>query len=97
MDTKFVGREQELSLLDAQWQAPGARFLVLYGRRRVGKTALLVNWIERSGSRALYWVAAPTSATAQLRSFLSGSIRIRQSRRGGWGQLQLHVMGASLA
>ena len=69
MKTKFVGREQELSLLDAQWQAPGARFLVLYGRRRVGKTALLVNWIERSGSRALYWVAAPTSVTAQLRSF----------------------------
>ena len=69
MGTEFVGREQELSLLDAQWQAPGARFLVLYGRRRVGKTALLVNWIERSGNRTLYWVASPTSAAAQLRSF----------------------------
>jgi len=69
MGTKFVGREQELSLLDVQWQAPGARFLMLYGRRRVGKTALLVNWIQRSGSRTLYWVASLTSATAQLRSF----------------------------
>ena len=69
MSTKFVGREQELIVLDAEWQAPGARFLVLYGRRRVGKTALLTTWIDRSHNRALYWVASPTSATVQLRSF----------------------------
>lgn len=69
MSKPFVGREQELAVLDAEWQAPGARFLVLYGRRRVGKTALLTTWIERTHQRTLYWVASPTSATAQLRSF----------------------------
>lgn len=69
MSKPFVGREQELAVLDAEWQAPGARFLVLYGRRRVGKTALLTTWIERANKRTLYWVASPTSATAQLRSF----------------------------
>jgi len=69
MKSKFIGREQEMALLDHLWQAPGAQFLVLYGRRRVGKTALLVNWIERTGNRVLYWVASPTSPTAQLRSF----------------------------
>jgi len=69
MSAKFVGREQELTVLDAEWQAPGARFLVLYGRRRVGKTALLTTWIDRSRNRALYWVASPTSAAVQLRSF----------------------------
>lgn len=69
MSKQFVGREQELAVLNAEWEAPGARFLLLYGRRRVGKTALLTTWIDQSHKRALYWVASPTSATAQLRSF----------------------------
>ena len=69
MKFEFSGRDQELSLLDSLWEAPGPQFLVLYGRRRVGKTALLTNWIEKTGRRALYWVASPTSALAQLRSF----------------------------
>jgi uncharacterized protein len=59
MSKQFVGREQELAVLDAEWQAPSARFLVLYGRRRVGKTALLTTWIDHSHKRTLYWVASP--------------------------------------
>ena len=35
---KFVDRQRELALLDQMWTAREARFLVLYGRRRVGKT-----------------------------------------------------------
>jgi AAA+ ATPase superfamily predicted ATPase len=35
----------------------------------VGKTALLAHWIRETGRRALYWVASPDSALAQLRSF----------------------------
>lgn len=69
MKFSFLGRTQELSLLDHLWNAPGAQFLVLYGRRRVGKTALLAHWIERTGHRSLYWVATPSSSLVQLRSF----------------------------
>lgn len=69
MKFDFMGRDQELSLLDNLWGSPGSQLLVLYGRRRVGKTALLANWIEKTGHRALYWVASPSSALAQLRSF----------------------------
>jgi AAA+ ATPase superfamily predicted ATPase len=69
MKFPFLGRQQELNLLDHLWEAAGAQFLVLYGRRRVGKTALLSHWIERTGHRALYWVATPSSPLAQLRSF----------------------------
>lgn len=69
MKFPFKGREQELQLLDQMWEAPGAQFLVLYGRRRIGKTALLSEWIVRTGHRAVYWVATPSSALAQLRSF----------------------------
>ena len=69
MKFPFTGREQELNLLDQLWEAPGAQFLVLYGRRRIGKTALLSQWIERTGHSVLYWVATPSSPFSQLRSF----------------------------
>ena len=32
MKFPFLGRQQELQLLDQLWEAPGAQFLVLYGR-----------------------------------------------------------------
>lgn len=65
----FMGRQQEINLLNQLWEAPGAQFLVLYGRRRIGKTTLLTHWIETTGHKALYWVATPSSPLAQLRSF----------------------------
>ena len=69
MTYEFFGRQQELQELDRLWGSFKAEFLILYGRRRIGKTALLAEWIRRTGNRALYWVASPTSASVQLRSF----------------------------
>jgi AAA+ ATPase superfamily predicted ATPase len=65
----FVGRQAELQLLDRLWHAAGAQLLVLYGRRRIGKTRLLTHWIQLSSRHSLYWVAVPSTATEQLRSF----------------------------
>lgn len=65
----FVGRQRELALLDRLWASQKAEFLILYGRRRVGKTRLLTHWLESSEARALYWVAEPTSSYDQLRAF----------------------------
>lgn len=65
----FCGRPAEIRLLDELARSPRAALLVLYGRRRIGKTRLLTHWIETSGARALYWVAEPTSSLDQLRSF----------------------------
>ena len=69
MKFPFIGRVQELALLDHLWASPDAQFLVLYGRRRVGKTALLAHWIEQTKHNAIYWVATPSSTYSQLRSF----------------------------
>lgn len=69
MKSRFIGRARELQAIQDSWDAPAGRFLVLYGRRRVGKTSLLTHWIKTTGQRALYWVADPSSALAQLRSF----------------------------
>ncbi len=37
----FFGRTDELAFLNRKYEAPGGQFVVLYGRRRVGKTELL--------------------------------------------------------
>ena len=65
----FVGRAAELSLLDRLWNSPRATLLILYGRRRVGKTRLLTHWLKKQAGAGLYWVAEPTSSLGQLRSF----------------------------
>jgi AAA+ ATPase superfamily predicted ATPase len=65
----FVGRSRELEILDNLWQSSKARLLILYGRRRVGKTRLLTHWLQQHESDALYYVAEPASALTQLRSF----------------------------
>jgi len=65
----FVDREMELNLLDDLYQRPGAQFLILSGRRRVGKTRLLTHWLSGVGGRYLYWMATQTSAANQLRAF----------------------------
>jgi len=47
---RFVDRQREFQELDQVLQEPGAHFIVVYGRRRVGKTTLLLNWVQRTGS-----------------------------------------------
>jgi AAA+ ATPase superfamily predicted ATPase len=53
----FVDRRAELSMLDRFVEQGGAQFVAVYGRRRVGKTTLLVTWAKRTGLPTLYWVA----------------------------------------
>ncbi len=67
--TPFVGREREIAVLQSEWESAQAKMLILYGRRRVGKTRLVTQWINSVTPRALYWVAEPTSPVDQLRSF----------------------------
>ena len=39
---QFVDRKQEIALLEREYVSEAASLVVVYGRRRVGKTALLV-------------------------------------------------------
>ena len=55
----FVGRERELSTMEALYTSNSFEMLVIYGRRRVGKTALIEEFSR--GKRTL-------SFTAQLQS-----------------------------
>lgn len=63
---EFLNRTDELAALEDLWRASDARFFVLWGRRRVGKTELLTRFAE--GRRALYFEATDTTEPVQLRS-----------------------------
>jgi len=64
----FIDRVRELSALEGFWQAPGAQLVVLYGRRRVGKTELLRRFCL--GKRHVHFQAAVASPIDNLRHFL---------------------------
>jgi AAA+ ATPase superfamily predicted ATPase len=42
----FIGREQELKFFNDKYTAPGGQLVVLYGRRRIGKTETLQRFCE---------------------------------------------------
>lgn len=65
----FVSREMEQALLDDLYKRDSAQFLILYGRRRIGKTALVTQWGRNISVPYFYWMATQTSATNQLRNF----------------------------
>ena len=69
MESSFIGRHEELNLLDRVWESDKASLIILYGRRRVGKTRLLTHWMTQHEENGLYWMAPATSALDQLRSF----------------------------
>ena len=43
---KFVDREKEINLLEKEYREKRPSFFILYGRRRVGKTELLIKFIK---------------------------------------------------
>lgn len=51
---KFIGRKEELGKLEAEYQRDGS-FVVVYGRRRVGKTTLIKEFIKNK--TAFYYLA----------------------------------------
>lgn len=43
---EFVDRETEPVLLEEEWRKDGERLIILYGRRRIGKTRLVAELIR---------------------------------------------------
>ncbi|KAB8288007.1 ATPase [Bifidobacterium ramosum] len=63
----FVGRERELTALGRMWKHEDFQMMVMYGRRRIGKTALLDAFSE--DKRTLYFTARQQTSLANLRDF----------------------------
>lgn len=60
----FIGREKELTKLESLYQSDKFEMPVIYGRRRVGKTRLITEFIR--GKRAIYFQARRTNAEGNL-------------------------------
>ncbi len=70
----FVDRQAELAFLNdvlARQRPTPAQFLLLYGRRRVGKTVLLRHWAEQAGVSSTYWAAEKEPAMLQRRKLFA--------------------------
>ena len=52
---KFVNRKQEIAFLEKEYQRDTSSLVILYGRRRVGKTALITEFIKNK--KAVYFLA----------------------------------------
>ena len=63
----FIGRERELSSLNKLYDSGKFEFVVLYGRRRVGKTALINHFID--GKPAVYFMGVESNAKQNLENF----------------------------
>ncbi|AEC52308.1 hypothetical protein PNA2_1393 [Pyrococcus sp. NA2] len=63
----FINREEELSLLRERVKSGKAEFVVIYGWRRIGKTALILELIRQY--RGIYLLARETSEADNLRRF----------------------------
>lgn len=65
--TKFIDREAETATLENEYARNGSSLVILYGRRRVGKTSLINKFIE--GKNALFFLASEESEAQNRESF----------------------------
>lgn len=70
----FVARQKELAQLEKAYQAPGLQCVIVYGRRRVGKTSLL-NEFARGKPNVRFFAARDTNARENL-VFLSRALQV---------------------
>lgn len=63
----FIGRKQELQFLEDRYNSKGGQLVVLYGRRRVGKTETLREFCK--GKPHVFYSCREVSDKIQLRSF----------------------------
>ena len=62
---KFVNRAKELESLEKQYATDQSSLVIVYGRRRVGKTALITEFLKRH-SNSLYFLATEESEMQNL-------------------------------
>jgi len=63
----FIDREKELELLEYEYQRKDSSFVVIYGRRRTGKTTLINRFLTEK--KSLYFFADTQNEKGQIRRF----------------------------
>ncbi|OGG35593.1 ATPase [Candidatus Gottesmanbacteria bacterium RIFCSPLOWO2_02_FULL_42_29] len=61
---KFINRDKELTTLNKSWKSKTPQLFILYGKRRVGKTELIKQFIK--DKQAVYYLADKRTTKEQL-------------------------------
>jgi hypothetical protein len=68
---KFIGRKDELYVLDKAYKSEVSEFIPIYGRRRVGKSELIMRFLKKK--TGIYFVGKKARADLQIKEFLNES------------------------
>ena len=88
--TEFIGRKEELAFLQEKYEARGGQLVILYGRRRIGKTETIRRFCE--GKEPVFFTCTQTEDRNQLSAFsrelLSADLPQRRyiTEFSGWEQ-----------
>jgi AAA+ ATPase superfamily predicted ATPase len=70
----FLGREAEIKVLESAYEGAGSGFIPIYGRRRVGKSELILHFMK--GRPGIYFLGKKAPAALQIREFLGEAAAI---------------------
>ncbi len=77
----FVGRKNELQQLNQLYQSNQFEFVVIYGRRRVGKTTLIKEFCKNK--KAIYFVAREANDMINIENFSADVFAVTQKESQG--------------
>lgn len=64
---EFWDREREMKFLEERYKSGKSELVIIYGRRRIGKTKILEKFVEKFGG--IYFLAAKTSIRENIQRF----------------------------
>ena len=65
----FIGRKKELETLSERFESNKAEFLIIYGRRRIGKTELIKTLISKQHPAGIILIGREESKKLQLERY----------------------------
>ena len=74
---RFINRYAEIEELEGEYNRKGSSFVVIYGRRRVGKTTLISNFIK--DKNALFFLASEESEWQNMLIFQKKAAEFTQN------------------
>ena len=93
----FIGRDAELRLLAQAFESRRSALIPIYGRRRVGKSELILQFM--ADKPGVYYLGQQSPAGLQVREFLVEAGRaldmplLAELRTGDWRQALLTAVG----
>ena len=94
---EFIDRQEEMQTLDNEYARKGSSFVVLYGRRRVGKTTLISEFIKNKN--ALFFLATEEAESQNRRMFkekvaeFTGSTLLKNAEVDNWDEIFKVLVG----